>query len=103
MELKDMIFTPHNDMSAEDTDIVTQHKNLIDSGNYSDATTLLDDNNYQKGFRASLFNSIQNKIRTLQEYLLNEFVADEDSYYSYDEPDAEFMEENGYKFWIKPY
>lgn len=103
MELKDMIFTPHNDMSAEDTGIVTQHKNLIDSGNYSDATTLLDDNNYQKGFRASLFNSIQNKIRTLQEYLLNEFVADEDSYYSYDEPDAEFMEENGYKFWIKPY
>ena len=103
MELKDMIFTPHNDMGAEDTDIVTQHKNLIDSGNYSDATTLLNNNNYQKGFRASLFNSIQNKIRTLQEYLLNEFVADEDSYYSYDEPDAEFMEENGYKFWIKPY
>ena len=103
MELKDMIFTPHNDMGAEDTDIVTQHKNLIDSGNYSDATTLLDDNNYQKGFRASLFNSIQNKIHILQEYLLNEFVADEDSYYSYDEPDAEFMEENGYKFWIKPY
>lgn len=103
MELKDIVFEPHNDMSAEDIEIVTQHKNLIDSGNYSDATTLLDDNNYQKGFRASLFNSIQNKIRTLQEYLLNEFVADEDSYYSYDEPDAEFMEENGYKFWIKPY
>lgn len=103
MELKDIVFSHHNDMSNEDTDIVTQHKNLIDSGNYSDATTLLDDNNYQKGFRASLFNSIQNKIRTLQEYLLNELVADEDSYYSYDEPDAEFMEENGYKFWIKPY
>ena len=103
MELKDMIFTPHNDMGAEDTDIVTQHKNLIDAGNYSDATTLLNDNDYQKGFRASLFNSIQNKIRTLQEYLLNEFAADEDEFYSYDEPDAEFMEENGYKFWIKPY
>lgn len=103
MELKDVIFTPHNDMGAEDADIVTQHKNLIDSGNYSDATTLLNDNNYQKGFRASLFNSIQNKVRTLQAYLLNKFVADEDSYYSYDEPDAGFMEENGYKFWIKPY
>ena len=103
MELKDIVFSPHNDMSNEDTEIVTKHKNLIDSGNYSDATTLLDDNNYQKGFRASLFNSIQNKIRTLQEYLLNEFAADEDSYYSYDEPDAEFMEANGYKFWIKPY
>ena len=101
MELKDMIFTPHNDMGAEDTDIVTQHKNLIDSGNYSDATTLLNDNDYQKGFRASLFNSIQNKIRTLQEYLLNELVADEDEFYSYDEPTAEQME--GKTFWIKPY
>lgn len=101
MELKDMIFTPHNDMGAEDTDIVTQHKNLIDSGNYSDATTLLNNNDYQKGFRASLFNSIQNKIRTLQEYLLNELVADEDEFYSYDEPTAEQMD--GKTFWIKPY
>ena len=101
MELKDMIFTPHNDMGAEDTDIVTQHKNLIDSGNYSDATTLLNNNNYQKGFRASLFNSIQNKIRTLQEYLLNELVANEDEFYSYDEPTAEQMD--GKTFWIKPY
>ena len=103
MELKDMIFTPHNDMGAEDTDIVTQHKNLIDSGNYSEATTLLNNNNYQKGFRASLFNSIQNRLRSVQEYLLNQFVAEDNEYYSYEEPTAEFMEENGYKFWIKPY
>ena len=101
MELKDIVFSPHNDMSNEDTDIVTQHKNLIDSGNYSDATTLLNDNDYQKGFRASLFNSIQNKIRTLQEYLLNEFAANEDEFYSYDEPTAEQMD--GKTFWIKPY
>lgn len=103
MELKDIIFEPHNDMSAEDTEIVTEHKNLIDSGNYSDATTLLDDSNYQKGFRASLFNSIQNKIRTLQEYLLNEFNTDKETYYSYGEPDSSFMEENGYKFWCQIY
>ena len=103
MELKDMIFTPHNDMGAEDTDIVTQHKNLIDSGNYSDATTLLNNNNYQKGFRASLFNSIQNRLRSVQEYLLNQFVADDDEYYSYEEPTVEFMEENNYIWWIQPY
>ena len=103
MELKDMIFTPHNDMGAEDTDIVTQHKNLIDAGNYSDATTLLNNNNYQKGFRASLFNSIQNKIRTLQEYLLNTFVAEDNEYYSYTEPDPEFMKVNGYEFWSQLY
>ena len=78
MELKDIVFSPHNDMSNEDTDIVTQHKNLIDSGNYSDATTLLNDNVYQQGCRASLFNSIQNKIRSVKEYLLNSFVANVD-------------------------
>lgn len=101
MELKDMIFSPHNDMSAEDTEMVTQHKNLIDAGNYSDATTLLDNNDYQKGFRASLFNSIQNKIRSVQEYLLNEFVADDDTYYSFTEPTNEQM--NGKTWWIQPY
>lgn len=101
MELKDIIFSPHNDMSAEDTEIVTQHKNLIDSGNYSDASTLLDDNNYQKGFRASLLNSVQNKIRKVQEYLLNSFVAEDDEYYSYTEPTDEQME--GKIWWIQPY
>ncbi len=101
MELKDVVFSPHNDMSAEDTEIVTQHKNLIDAGNYSDATTLLDSNDYQKGFRASLFNSIQNKIRTVQEYLLNEFVADDDTLYKFTEPSKQEME--GRKWWIQPY
>ncbi len=101
MELKDVVFSPHNDMSAEDTEIVTQHKNLIDTGSYSDATTLLDSNNYQKGFRASLFNSIQNKIRTVQEYLLNEFAANDDEYYSYTEPTDEQME--GKTWWIQLY
>ena len=103
MEQKDIVFEPHNDMSAEDIEIVNQHKNLIGTGNYSDATTLLDNNNYQKGFRASLFNSIQNRLRSVQEYLLNQFVAEDDEYYSYEEPTAEFMEENNYIWWIQPY
>ena len=101
MEEKDIVFEPRNDMSADDMGIVTQHNNLIKSGNYSDATALLDNNNYQSGFRASLFNSIQNKTHKLQEYLLNEFAADEDEFYSYDEPTAEQMD--GKTFWIKPY
>ena len=103
MEQKDIVFEPHNDMSAEDIEIVNQHKNLINTGNYSDATTLLDNNDYQKGFRASLFNSIQNRLRSVQEYLLNQFVADDDEYYSYEEPTEEFMEENNYIWWIQPY
>ena len=103
MEQKDIVFEPHNDMSAEDMEIVKQHQNLINAGNYSDATTLLDNNDYQKGFRASLFNSIQNRLRSVQEYLLNQFVAEDDEYYSYEEPTAEFMEENNYIWWIQPY
>lgn len=103
MEISEIVFSPHNDMSAEDTEIVNQHENLIGTGNYSDATTLLENNDYQKGFRASLFNSIQNKIRSFEEYLLNTFVADREEYYSFDEPDVQFMNEHGYKFWCKPY
>ena len=103
MEQKDIVFEPHNDMGAEDIEIVNQHKNLINTGNYSGATTLLDNNDYQKGFRASLFNSIQNKIRKLQLYLLNEFVANDDEYFSDTEPDITFMEENGYTHWIQPW
>ena len=103
MKLSELTFVPHSDVGANEIDIVNQHKNLIDTGNYSDATTLLDNNDYQKGFRASLFNSIQNRLRSVQEYLLNQFVADDDEYYSYEEPTAEFMEENNYIWWIQPY
>lgn len=103
MEEKDILFEPHNDMSVDDIEIVTKHNNLIKSGNYSDAITLLDNNNYQSGFRASLFNSIQNKTHKLQEHLLNTFVAEDNEYYSYTEPDPEFMKANGYEFWCQPY
>lgn len=80
MELKDIIFEPHSDMSADDAE-------------------LLNSNYYEKGFRASLFNSIQNKIRKLEEFLLNEFAAEKDEYYSYEEPDAKQMD--GKSFWIQ--
>lgn len=103
MELKDFSFIPHSDVGANEIDIVNQHKNLINQGQYSDATTLLDNENFEKGVRASLLNSIQNKIRKLQLYLLNEFVADEFEYFSDTEPDTTFMEENGYTHWIQPW
>lgn len=98
MELKDIVFEPHSDMSADEADIVRQHDNLI-KNNFDDATELLNNDHYVKGFRASLFNSIQNKIRKLEEYLLNEFVAEKDEYYSYDEPDIAQM--TGKSFWIQ--
>ena len=41
MELSELTFAPHSDVGANEIDIVNQHKNLINSGNYSDATALL--------------------------------------------------------------
>lgn len=101
MNLRDIVFEPHNDMSAEDVDIVTQHDNLIKQKRYDDATFLLNNNNYKKGFRASLLNSIQNKILALEIYLLNEYVANTDEYYSFTEPTKEQMKNK--TFWIQIY
>lgn len=103
MEIKDIVFEPHSDMSAYDIDLVRQHDELIKQDSYDNATALLNNSNYNKGFRASLLNSFQNKLRKFEEFLLNEFVADDDTYYSYDEPTIEFMEENNYTWWIQPY
>lgn len=103
MEIKDIVFEPHSDMSAYDIDLVKQHDELIKQKSYDDATALLNNNEYDKGFRASLLNAFQNKLRKFEEFLLNEFVADDDTYYSYDEPTIEFMEENNYTWWIQPY
>ncbi len=101
MKLKDIVFEPHNDMSANDIELINQHSKLIKQNKYNDATTLLNDNKYEKGFRASLFNSIQNKIRALEVYLLNEFIADTDEFYSFIEPTEEQMKDK--TFWIQIY
>lgn len=100
MTKEDLNFIPHSDMTIQDIETVTLHSNLIDNEKYSDATTLLDNNKYQKGFRASLFNSLQNKLRDIQVYLLNK-TAEADEIYSIEEPTAEAME--GKTFWIKVY
>ena len=103
MEIKDIVFEPHSDMSIDDIALVKQHDNLIKQTSYDNATALLNNSNYNKGFRASLLNSFQNKLRKFEEFLLNEFAAEDDEYYSYEEPTAEFMEENNYIWWIQPY
>lgn len=101
MEIKDIVFEPHNDMEIDDLNTSTQHDNLIKQYKFDNATALLNNTNYEKGFRASLFNSIQNKIRMVQEYVLNEFVAEEDEYFSYEEPSEELMENK--TWWIQLY
>lgn len=103
MEEKDISFVPLSDVGANDLEIVNEHKNLINNGNYSDATALLNNANFEKGVRASLFNSFQNKLRELELYFLNTFVADKDEYFSYEEPDESFMNDNGYTHWLQPW
>lgn len=103
MEIKELYFKPASDIGANEMDTVQNHKNLISLHKYSDATSLLTEKDIEKGVRASFLNSIQNKLRKLQLYLLNEFVADEYEYFSDEEPDAKFMEDNGYTHWLKPW
>ena len=101
MELKDVAFSPYNDMEIDDSEILTKHNNYIKQNSFSDATSFLNNSNYKKGFRASLFNELQNKIHTLQEYVLNTMVAEHDEYFSYEEPTEEQMK--GKTWWIKLY
>lgn len=101
MNKTDLLFVPHNDLHPDDINIVEQHQNLINNEQFSDATALLDNNDYQKGFRASLFDSIEKKIQQIQIYLLNKYVAEPDEFYSIEEPTEEQMENKTY--WIQVY
>lgn len=100
LELQDIVFAPHNDTGADDIDVLQEHQNLINNNQYSDATNYLDTKNYQKGFRASLFNSIEEKIGKIQVYLLNK-IDDPECYYSITEPSKEEMADK--KWWMQPY
>lgn len=101
MNISAFSFKPHSDMDVDKRNVAIQHDNIIKKKKYSDSTALLNENNYHDGFRASLFNSIQNKIRSFQIYLLNEFNAEPDELYSLTEPTQEQMQ--GKNFWIRPY
>lgn len=101
MNIHNFAFKPHSDTDADKKAIVAMHNDKIRKKQYSDSTALLNENNYQDGFRASLFNRIQDRIRSFQIYLLNEFNAEPDELYSLTEPAPEQMK--GKKFWLQPY
>lgn len=97
MTTEDLRFTPHSDMSVDGQVIVNQHQNLIKNNELSDATTLLNNNNYNKGFRASLFNNIQDKVRMIQEHLLTKEDEKKEEVISSTEPTED------YAFWLVDY
>lgn len=99
MKQKDISFVPHSDMDIHDVNTVEQHKNLIARNRFSEAASLLDNANHKKGFRATIFNTLQNKLREIQIYLLNKTAAPNE-YYSLTEPTEEEME--GKTFWLQP-
>ena len=93
------VFTPYSDVEIYDMDLVKSHDNLIQERNYEEAVSLADKKLSGKGFRASFFNAIENKIKEFQVYLLNK-TATPDEYYSITKPTDEEMD--GKLFWIKP-
>lgn len=89
----------HNGTGVDEEALWKQHENLINEGNYSDATALIKNNNLD-GVTASLFNSYEEKLDRLERYLqTKEFY---DPYvYSSEEPDAAEME--GKMIWQQEY
>lgn len=100
MTKQDFSFIPVSDITISDTEILDQHKSLVENNNYSGATALLNSYNYNKGVRASFINGIVKKIQDMGLYLLN-LTANPDEYYSINPPDPEWMKQNGKLFWIE--
>lgn len=101
MEKEDFYFVPRSDAGVSDLDIITQHDNLIKNGRFTEAVALLDNNQFEKGVRASLIESIKTKLQNMQTYLLNDYTAIQYAHISETEPTDEEM---GTKmFWVKPW
>lgn len=98
MTTEDLKFTPHSDMSIDDTDLVNEYVTLINNGKFDDATALLESKGYEKGFRASIFNGIQNRIRTVQEYLRTKERTESNEVISDTEPS-----DSDKQFWMLDY
>ena len=96
-------FELHNDISIPNEATIASHTNYTKQYLYERAKSVVDSDAGMngKGFRASIFNTINQKIQELQIYLLNKNAAPYE-YYSLTEPDQTWMEENGYLYWIQP-
>lgn len=80
-----MTFFQDNDL--ERVEIIDQYENLISQGKYSEANTYINQQNGIYGYFADFLNLFENKIYSLQEYLLSKgkkqpfiFHDEEDNY-----------------------
>ena len=90
---------PLSDIGLEDLNLLSQYNSLMDAGEYSNAVSELDINNFTGGIRASVFNDIKSKMELIEIYLLNSVTLKGD-YYSYAIPRLKEFGENN--FWIQP-
>lgn len=84
-KIDDMTFFQDNDL--EKIAIIDQYENLIAQGKYSEANIYIDQQKGIYGYFADFFNLLENRIYSLQEYLLSKekkqpfiFHDEEDSY-----------------------
>lgn len=78
MQIEELKFKPLSDIGANDKEIVGTHATFIEEGKYTDATNYLDNENYDKGARASFFNELSERINVLGTNILNnEYTIDE--------------------------
>lgn len=92
MEYQDIVFTPYSDTGANDISIINEHKNLISQNKFNDAVTAA--KQLGNGFTASFFNGLRARLRAIEVFILNEFIAENGEYYSYNEPNEEEMPED---------
>lgn len=67
-KIDDMTFFQDNDL--ENIEIINQYENLISQGKYSEADTYIHQQENIYGFFADFFNLLENRIYSLQEYVL---------------------------------
>lgn len=96
MEYTDITFEPLSDTGANELDLINEHNRLLNNNYYSEASTIA--SSTKKGFTASLFNYIQERLRALEVFILNEYVAEPGEYYSYNEPNIDEMPEDAVFF-----
>lgn len=96
MEYTDIIFEPLSDTGVNELDLINEHNELLKNNKMSEASNLI--SGTDKGFKASLFDYIQERLRALEVFILNSFVAEDGEYYSYNEPNTEEMPEGAVFF-----
>lgn len=96
MNYNDINFTPYSDSGVDEKSAIDTHTELIKNNNLNDAASVATKTG--KGFTASFFNGFRGRIRALEVFLLNSFIAEPGEYYSYNDPNEEEMPEGAELF-----